>query len=103
MAAHIEHSQGYLINTRYLQRGLQWARFILALSVICISPSVQASVLYTYDSTGRIAAALYDNNVCLVYTYDANGNQTSRIVNAAGSPNTALWGTGVFGCFRWSS
>ncbi len=62
-----------------------------------------ASVVYTYDSVGRITSALYDNDVCVVYSYDANGNRTSQVINAAGSPNTPTWGTGIFGCFRWSS
>jgi len=76
---------------------------LFSAAVLDIASSAQASVVYTYDLNGRIMTALYDNNVCLVYTYDANGNRTSRIVNAAGSLNTAQWGTGVFGCFRWSS
>ena len=69
-----------------------------------LSPSsTQASVIYTYDAVGRVATALYDNNVCVVYTYDANGNRTARTITAGGAPTTAVWGTGVWGCFRWST
>lgn len=74
----------------------------IALSILPASVA-SASVVYTYDSVGRVTTALYDNNVCVVYTYDANGNRTSQVVNAAGPGNSTVWGTGVYGCFHWSS
>jgi len=61
-----------------------------------------SSTLYTYDNTGRVISALYDNSVCMVYQYDANGNRTSEIVTNAGTGNTPQWGVGNYGCFRWS-
>jgi YD repeat-containing protein len=62
----------------------------------------QQVVQYTYDAVGRVTSALYDNGVCVVYSYDANGNRTSKTVLAAGTPNTPTWGTGTLGCFQWS-
>jgi len=80
------------------------SRCLVIFSMMAMTPSAsQASVAYTYDGLGRVATALYDNNLCLSYTYDANGNRTARVVTAAGSPNSPVWGTGVWGCFRWSS
>lgn len=72
------------------------------LSLLLSTPSI-ASVLYTYDDNGRIMSALYDNGVCVVYAYDANGNRLSQTTLPAGSANTSTWGTGTYGCFKWSS
>lgn len=62
----------------------------------------QTVIRYTYDGAGRVTTALYDNGTCVVYTYDANGNRTANTVAAPGTPNTPTWGTGAFGCFKWS-
>jgi YD repeat-containing protein len=79
-------------------------RFLLTIAVALIGVSsgeADASVLYTYDSVGRIATALYDNGACVTYSYDAFGNQTARTVVVNGvSP---VWGSGAFACFPWSS
>jgi YD repeat-containing protein len=64
--------------------------------------NAQTVIRYTYDRAGRVTTALYDNGTCAIYTYDANGNRTAKIVLAAGSQNTSTWGTGQFGCFTWS-
>jgi YD repeat-containing protein len=64
--------------------------------------SADASVIYTYDRVGRLVSALYDNNTCIVYAYDTNGNRTSQTITAGGSPSTPTWGVGVYGCFRWT-
>lgn len=65
--------------------------------------TAEASVSYTYDGVGRIATALYDNGTCVVYVYDANGNRTQESITSSGAPGTAVWGTGVLGCLKWSS
>lgn len=74
----------------------------LVLFVSASSANAQTVVRYTYDRVGRVTTALYDNGICVVYSYDANGNRTGRTVFAAGTPNTPTWGTGVYGCFNWS-
>jgi len=83
------------------------ARFLTIFAVgialpLAAAADAQTVVRYTYDRAGRIMTALYDNGVCVVYAYDANGNRTSRTIMAAGAPNTPTWGTGRFGCFNWA-
>ncbi len=59
--------------------------------------AANGSVAYTYDALGRLTTVNYDTNVCLKYTYDANGNRLSQTVSV--STNTdAVWG-----CFRWGN
>jgi RHS Repeat len=60
------------------------------------------SVAYGYDPLGRLKTALYDNGVCVVYVYDANGNRTSQTISAA-SPGQPTWGSRTWGCFKWTA
>lgn len=62
--------------------------------------AANGSVGYTYDALGRVTTATYDSGVCVIYTYDANGNRLSQTVNV-NTGNTSTWGTGVWGCFQW--
>ena len=84
---------------------LRISALALALTMGVQAPGEAAgpSVTYTYDQVGRVTTALYDNGVCVVNSYDSNGNRLSRNVLAAGSPNTPVWGTGLLGCFQWSA
>jgi YD repeat-containing protein len=66
-------------------------------------PAQAASVAYTYDLLGRVTTALYDNGTCIIYSYDAAGNRTSQTNTTGGAPVTATWGTGTWGCFKWTS
>lgn len=78
-------------------------RRILALAILMVSSSaIAGSVAYTYDQAGRLTTALYDNDTCITYSYDANGNRTSQTNTVGGTPTTAVWGTGVWGCFKWT-
>jgi hypothetical protein len=61
-----------------------------------------ASVQYTYDLMGRITTALYDNGVCVVYSYDSNGNRTAQTNTAGSGAPPMTWGTGVWGCAPWT-
>jgi len=58
-----------------------------------------AGVSYTYDQVGRIATAIYDNGLCVAYSYDANGNRTAQTNATPGAP---AWGSGAWGCFSWT-
>ena len=78
------------------------AASLLVVLGVLLPAAAYSSVSYTYDRIGRVTTALYDNGVCIVYTYDVNGNRTAQTINAAGSINTAVWGTGAWGCFNWS-
>ncbi len=51
--------------------------------------AANGSVTYTYDALGRISTASYDTGVFIYYTYDANGNRLSQVVNVNSS--TLTW------------
>jgi YD repeat-containing protein len=67
-------------------------------------------VIYTYDALGRVLTASYDTNVFVYYTYDANGNRLSQVINvntlplclgtsAQTPPNPITWGAGLWSTF----
>ncbi|KQV29315.1 hypothetical protein ASC97_23555 [Rhizobium sp. Root1203] len=58
-------------------------------------------VTYGYDPDGRLVSALYDNGLCVVYVYDANGNRTAQTDVASATPPT--WGSASWGCVKWTS
>jgi uncharacterized protein RhaS with RHS repeats len=78
------------------------------LSVVCAATAVMGtltraraangSVAYTYDALGRVTTASYDTGVCIVYSYDPNGNRLSETINV-----TTAGTTGVWGCFNWNT
>jgi YD repeat-containing protein len=59
--------------------------------------AANGSVAYTYDALGRVTTASYDTGVCILYTYDANGNRLSETIKVS-----AASATGVWGCFNWN-
>ena len=71
------------------------------LAFLFVVPSSFAATSYTYDELNRLRTAIYDNGLCVAYTYDANGNRTAQS-NTTGSSTTPTWGTGVLGCFVWT-
>jgi YD repeat-containing protein len=77
-------------------RKLVAALFLLG---VFVPDRTNASSSYTYDQIGRLTTALYDNGLCIGYAYDANGNRTSLI---SSSPQSAVWGSGSWGCFSWT-
>jgi YD repeat-containing protein len=70
--------------------------FAAGASKIETASAANGSVVYTYDTLGRLTMVSYDTGVCIRYTYDPAGNRLSEttIVSAPGS-------TGVWGCFNW--
>ncbi|TGQ51031.1 hypothetical protein EN836_26170 [Mesorhizobium sp. M1C.F.Ca.ET.193.01.1.1] len=85
-----------MAGTILLQRRRSVRIFFLA---IILQPTIaNSSVNYGYDALGRVTSALYDNGLCIAYTYDANGNRTSQV----NSTQTAVWGSGAWGCFKWT-
>jgi YD repeat-containing protein len=83
-------------------RPIECASLTLFLIVYAMPSSFGASADYHYDRDGRIRTALYSNGVCVVYDYDANGNRTSQTISQAGTPELSQWGSGAWGCFKWS-
>jgi YD repeat-containing protein len=71
----------------------------LVLLAALVADASAAGVSYTYDPVGRIVTALYDNGLCVAYSYDANGNRTAQTNATAPAP---AWGSGVWGCFAWT-
>jgi YD repeat-containing protein len=60
--------------------------------------AANGSVIYTYDSLGRLITASYDTGVCISYSYDANGNRTSEKILVTSSSSIGVWG-----CFNWNN
>jgi len=93
------------------ERAKQWcaiASFVVAFGIGCMPTALGAngSVVYTYDALGRIATASYDTGVIIIYTYDANGNRTSQIINV--NSGTLTWSatttpctSNCWGAARW--
>jgi YD repeat-containing protein len=73
----------------------------LGLWAIKATLAANGAVAYTYDALGRVTTARYDTGVCVIYTYDANGNRLSETVNVS-TGSTGVWNTGVWGCFNWT-
>lgn len=74
-----------------------------AFTTLLVLPiSLFASTSYTYDMVGRVTTAIYDNGMCVAYSYDATGNRTSQSNTIATAAETPIWGDGVWGCFQWA-
>jgi hypothetical protein len=89
------------MQTPYQCRRLLACAFMFAIAVLEMLPvkaslAANGSVAYTYDALGRVSTVSYDTGVCVIYSYDANGNRTSQTVLVIGSG-----GVGVWGCFNW--
>jgi YD repeat-containing protein len=71
----------------------------LSLFQVTPAPAANGSVVYTYDALGRIATASYDTGVIIIYTYDANGNRISQVINVNSSVGS--WGSFTWGAAVW--
>ena len=68
--------------------------------------AANGSATYAYDALGRVASVTYDSGAIVYYTYDANGNRLSQVVNvnttaliwtATSSPCTVnCWGAALW-------
>lgn len=101
---------------QYSRRAIAiWSLFswlLLAVATSIPGYAANGAVAYTYDALGRILTASYDTGVIVIYTYDANGNRTSQVINvntkplclgtsAHGNPTTwggGQWSTAASGC-----
>jgi len=52
--------------------------------------------------SSSLMAMVQAGSLCVVYTYDMNGNRTAQTNSSVGS-GTTLWGSGNYGCFMWSA
>ena len=71
---------------------------VAAASAFAPAHAANGSVAYTYDALGRVTTASYDTGVCIIYSYDPNGNRLSETINV-----TTAGTTGVWGCFNWNA
>jgi YD repeat-containing protein len=87
------------LGNKIIFRTALWA--VSAIGVLTAAPvangATSGSVAYTYDALGRVTTASYDTGVCIVYSYDANGNRLSETINVTTSGTTGVWG-----CFNWN-
>ncbi len=74
-----------------MSRAIAVALVIFAFFLLPTSSARAAngSVAYTYDPLGRITSASYDTGVIILYTYDANGNRLSQVINV--NTTTLTW------------
>ncbi|MEJ1968703.1 MAG: RHS repeat domain-containing protein [Rhizomicrobium sp.] len=68
--------------------------------------AANGSVTYTYDALGRVTSVSYDTGVIILYTYDANGNRTTQVVNVNASkltwtPTTTPCTSNCWGAALW--
>ncbi len=83
----------------------RWARWVASMALLGLfiaAAAEAAGVTYSYDFVGRVTTAVYDNAVCIVYGYDANGNRLSQTNTSGGTPVSPVWGSGKWGCFFWT-
>jgi YD repeat-containing protein len=64
---------------------------LIVIAALRAEPAAAAngSVTYTYDALGRVATVSYDTGVIVIYSYDANGNRTSQVINV--NSGTLTW------------
>jgi YD repeat-containing protein len=82
-------------------RRITRASLLVAMGVV-VSTVVKADARMSYDRAGRVTSALYDNGLCITFSYDSNGNRTTQLNSSSTTPQTPVWGTGTFGCFVWT-
>jgi YD repeat-containing protein len=76
---------------------------IFAMFLVVPALAANGSVSYTYDASGRVTTVSYDTGVCVIYTYDPNGNRTSETVTVSGAGATGIWGCFGWGQQKWGS
>jgi hypothetical protein len=87
-----------------LRAGTCLALAILVSLTISSATQADSSVSYGYDQLGRVTSAAYDNGLCVVYTYDANGNRTAQSYSMSSASASQNWGSGVWGCYlKWTA
>ena len=82
------------------QRVRAWALALPAF-VFMLPSLAEGGISYRYDRSGRLTAVLYDNGLCIVYTYDASGNRLSQVTSSA-QASPPIWGSATWGCFQWT-
>ena len=75
-----------------------WNRLLpLCMILLTVSPALASDIAYTYDALNRLTRAVDSDGTVSEYSYDAAGNRTSHVVQAAAANFTltvAKTGTG---------
>ncbi len=74
-----------------------------ALLSLTATTALAAEDRYGYDELGRLSSVRYEDGLCAIYTYDANGNLTRRIREAAPLAPPTLWNGADWNDFNWTS
>lgn len=84
------------------RRVVFFSSVLIAISLA--TPSyTSAADQYGYDALGRISSVRYEDGLCVIYSYDRNGNIIRQIANAAPLETSMLWGSDNWTNFAWSS
>ncbi len=82
-----------LFTNRWLHRPRHARSRVRSLAVLALaagfvllacSATYAATVIYSYNSSGQLYQAKYDNGTVVTYYYDANGNRTGAVVTPPG-------------------
>ena len=94
---------------KVLRSSTRSGALVIAISLLfgsSVASAANGSVVYTYDSLGRVTSVSYDTGVIVIYAYDPNGNRTQQVINvntatltwtATATPCTSnCWGAGLW-------
>ncbi|MBA3810570.1 MAG: RHS repeat protein [Caulobacteraceae bacterium] len=87
-----------------MTRRTHWIRggLVSAVLIVILSPSLvlaAVTVIYTYDTLGRIATVANSSGVLVRYTYDSAGN---RVAQSTTPPHgSKVWGSFTWGAVSW--
>lgn len=79
------------------------AKFLVAMLSACsLATAAEANplVLMGGSLSASLTMLIQAGNLCVLYTYDANGNRLTQ-TNSSISAGTTTWGSGSYGCFMW--
>jgi hypothetical protein len=66
------------------------------------APAKANTLVVDMALSAQFMTLITSGSLCITYEYDANGNRTSQSTFTFGTP-AAVWGSGIFGCFNYTS
>lgn len=91
----------FLIRMLY-RRIMLIALFITAQTYFSVPARASGLQLVSGQMAGLVQMMIANPNLCITYSYDANGNRIVQ-VNAAYGTAGAMWGSAVYACFSWTA
>lgn len=74
----------------------------IALAMATSPAHANGAILVSDQISSLIHMMVTVPNLCISYSYDANGNRIVQTNAAYGTPG-AVWGTAVYACFNWTT